>query len=383
MPNRYIGVNVLEETLRRLESLYNKGHRVIYSFSGGKDSTVCLELGIIAARNTGNLPVDVVLRDEEIMFPGTYALCERTANRPEVDFRWIVANNMMVNAFSRTQPYWWTFDPECESKWVRRYPSIAEHIIDQELKHIVNDARFPPRNDLPNVVVTGVRAGESMNRRLSIYSSKGWLTKVNGNKKRRVIQARPIYDWSDGDVWKAIRDFSWDYNSAYGLLYRLGGKRSKLRIAPPCMNSAAVEILPSAAKAWPNWFDRVSDRIPGIRTAMKFGKRAVWPQRRLGETWEDCFKRTCVKDAPDWIRSRNTSYLQRKMVIHSKHSNAPFPEVRRCTRCVRNASWRLMCRNLFMGDPFGSTDAVLSWVRPEVFREDRKHGARHSTTTTA
>lgn len=57
--------SVLEEGINRLKSLYEDEHEVVVSFSAGKDSTVCLELAIIAARETGNLPVKVVMRDEE------------------------------------------------------------------------------------------------------------------------------------------------------------------------------------------------------------------------------------------------------------------------------------------------------------------------------
>jgi len=46
--------------------VYEAGHHVVVSFSAGKDSGVCLEVCLLAAKETGNLPLDVVMRDEEI-----------------------------------------------------------------------------------------------------------------------------------------------------------------------------------------------------------------------------------------------------------------------------------------------------------------------------
>src|SRR5690348_104758 len=99
MPQRTLSQNVLEATLERLCDLYEQGHRVVFSFSGGKDSGVCVELGIQAARRTGRLPIEVIMRDEEILFPGTFEYAERLANRPEVQFHWVVAHQPIINVF--------------------------------------------------------------------------------------------------------------------------------------------------------------------------------------------------------------------------------------------------------------------------------------------
>ena len=65
MGRNYIGIDVFNAALERMVNIYGEGHRVIVSFSAGKDSGICLELAILAARETGRLPVEVVMRAEE------------------------------------------------------------------------------------------------------------------------------------------------------------------------------------------------------------------------------------------------------------------------------------------------------------------------------
>ena len=133
---KYLNLNVFTAAVQRLESLYNAGHKVVVSFSGGKDSTVCLELCIIAATRAKKLPVDVVMRDEEIMFPGTFEYCERVAKRPEVRFHWLVAHQPIINIFNRESPYFWVMDPSLpKEQWVRQPPSYAESIPENILVH--------------------------------------------------------------------------------------------------------------------------------------------------------------------------------------------------------------------------------------------------------
>lgn len=59
------GTTVFDESISRIEALYRAGHRVVVSFSGGKDSGIILELARIAAERAGKPPVEVVMRDEE------------------------------------------------------------------------------------------------------------------------------------------------------------------------------------------------------------------------------------------------------------------------------------------------------------------------------
>lgn len=377
MPQRLLESNVFEAALSRMTEVYEAGHRVLVSMSGGKDSTVAFHICLLAAEATGRLPVEAVMRDEEIMFPGTFAYMERVAATRDVDLNWMIANQPVINVFNRRAPYFWTFDPELDpEEWVRQPPDFAERIPEKVIQGMVNRERFPPDDGKELIAVLGLRASESPARRMGIFSSKGYLTTSPNSWGTRY--ARPIYDWKDGDIWKAIGENEWDYNNAYDVLYRLGVSRNLLRIAPPTLTAASIPNLTIASSAWPKWFDRVIDRLPGVRSAAMYGRRSVTPIRRSGETWEECFWRTCVEEAPGWIATRARIAIRSRTGLHRGHSETPLPQVQTCPRCVPMGSWRAMANAIYMGDPFclkfnaSRTDkAKLSfpYIEPEFFRE--------------
>lgn len=377
----WLGKSTMQAALERIDSIYSKGHRVVVSFSGGKDSTVCMELCVMVAKKRGMLPVEIVVQDEEVSYPGTYEFIEQTANRKDISCKWLVMRQPMLNIFNREVPYFWVMDDRLKpEEWVRTPPYFAEFTPDRAIETMVNSKRYPveyeppPMSDWdPNetrqmlVNVIGLRAQESSKRAMGIASAGGYIT--GGGKVGVAGALRPIYDWTDGDVWKFIKERKVPYNTAYDILLKMGVPGKKLRIGPPLLNAASVQALQIAARAWPHWFDRVCQRCPGARLAANFGGRVIKPYRKVGETWRDTFVRECIKDAPQWIADRATKVMERKLEAHSKHSSAPFPETEDCMSCGMMASWRTMAEDMWGGDPYSlHAGGLLPFVDPEFFR---------------
>lgn len=369
MPRKRLGENVLDQAVERMRILYEQGHRCVVSFSGGKDSTAVLEVCIMAASQVGCLPVDVVCRDEEIMYPGTYEFIERVANRPEVNMRWIVANQPIINIYgAREEPFWWVFDPLLpKEKWLREPPPFAEVIKEINIEYMTIPDRFPPEDGKELYAVIGLRTDESRNRLYGLFTSKGYTTKPN---RWGVRNARPIYDWTYSDVWKLIKEFDLDYNKAYDTMFRMGMKPSQMRIGPPTMNAHGIDSLRKASYAWPRWFDQLAERCPGVRQGVQYGKRALTPQRKYGETWEQCFHRTCIDPpTPEWIRDRAQRVKDMYLKRHTNHASTPLPEVTPCFSCTGNiASWKKMAEAMYNGDCFSMKATSLPQVEPEFFR---------------
>jgi len=367
MPRTNTGRNVLDEAIQRMVVLYEEGHRIVVSFSTGKDSTALLEICIMAASMTGRLPVDVVMRDEELMFPGTYEFAERVAERPEVNMKWLVANNPVVNAYDRANPYFWVMDPLLsEDEWMRKPPDWATHITHQSIDEMTHPDRFPPEEGKKLYAAIGLRTDESRHRLYGLFTSGGYITRPN---RYKVANVRPIYDWTHKDVWKFIKEFNLDYNRAYDVMMRNRIPLPIMRIGPPTSNPYGIEALRMASSAWPKWFDRACERLSGIRTGVKFGMHALTPTRKYGETWEQCFHRTCIDEAPEWIRERALKTKEIYMRRHAKHSTTEFPEVHPCMSCTGNiASWKKMSMSLYNGDPWSTKASFLPMIEPEFFR---------------
>lgn len=361
------GKDVFAAGVARLQELYEQGDTVVVTMSGGKDSTVCMELAAIAAKRAGRLPVNVIMRDEEIMFPGTFEYCERVANRKDIDFHWITANQPVLNVFNRTMPYVWVFDPMLEpDKWVRKPPSICYMIPEKHIDALVIKDRFPVPDGKRLMKVVGLRCQESPSRKIGLISSGGHITKPN---KHGAHAVRPIYDWTDGHIWKAVKENGWDYNSAYNTMYRMGVSRSAMRIGPPLQTAAQIQTLQMASRAWPQWFDRVSERAPGVRSAAQFGRRSVEPIRRAGETWEECFWRECIDEAPEpWIAERSRAVMEKLVRAHLRTSTEPFPQIKPKRGC-KNGSWRLLAKIMYNGNPFAvKAEGLIPPLEPDFFR---------------
>jgi len=362
-----LGMTVFDAAVLRLQEQYEEGHRVVVSCSGGKDSAVCVEVAIVAATRAGRLPVEVVTREEEIIPPGTREYLMRLRERPEVDLHWLVAHQPSINAFDREQPYWWVMDPQIDPDlWVVQPPDYAEHIAEYNIEAMTIPGRFPPAPGRTLMACVGLRVQESRGRLFGLYSSGGVLTKPNPWGVRNI---RPVYDWTDADVWKAIYENGWDYNDAYDVLHRHNIPRSQLRISPPTMSAGSGDVLKVIAGCWPEWWNRVVRRLPSVRTFALYGKRAVTPQRARGETWEHCFRRTCIEGAPAWIAERAELQMGRTLSSHRAHSSTPLPDVGMCQVCGSGlGSWRELAKALYLGDPFSVKCRSLPYVQPSTFR---------------
>lgn len=300
-----VGQNVYELALDRIRKCYELFDHVAVSFSGGKDSTVVMELTVQVARELGRLPVRVVFWDEECIAQQTADFVARTGDRTDVALEWLVLPTAYHNSCSIEEPTWYPWGPEYEDLWVRPMPDHPTVIKDlpgwkwypkeERGFHInSNGFVFDPEKHGQAVLMMGIRSAESLMRTRALLGrfNESWLHEHDINVKGTLLKAYPIYDWRTDDVWKAIGDFGWDYNAAYDAMAMVGIAPHNQRISSPFHVEALVGLTTWAA-AYPETYDRMINRVPGAATAARYAKGELFGRGRTtvpkpdGLTWRE------------------------------------------------------------------------------------------------
>lgn len=243
--------DVLTLARRRIALLYDRFDLVTLLFSGGKDSTVCLNLLLEEAGRRDRLPLEVSFFDEEAIHPETVEYVERVRERPDVRLAWYCLPVKHRNACSRRQLYWHPWNPAERELWCRPLPegALLEHpgfrfgMTHAELGPFLHG---PERGSVASVM--GIRADESL-RRYRIVARRmreNWLMPA---RKGYACLAYPIYDWTTFDVWTAPRLMGWDWNRTYDCVEWVD--RATLRpndynpnaVAPPELDLLLLSIL--------------------------------------------------------------------------------------------------------------------------------------------
>lgn len=276
---RYIatGYNVFDAALDRIRWLYDEfgAERISIGSSGGKDSTAVVELALIVARERNALPLKVVWLDQECEFEATVRYQRWMADRPEVDFRWYQVPFKLFNATNLVNP--WANVWGVGEEWVRdKEPdAVTEHSFRRKDGSLVD--RFGELLDViglaeGGIKLTGIRGEESPARRLSTTygTSYKWLTWSVGMAPD-CYRFQPIYDWKYSDVWKAIHDNGWNYNTHYDALFRHGVSSRNMRVSN-YHHEGALESLSFLQEIEPQTWEAATKRLQGIGAYGQLGK---------------------------------------------------------------------------------------------------------------
>lgn len=276
----YLRQNVLEAAEARMRRVFDITENVAVSFSGGKDSTVILELAIREATRRNRLPLDVVFVDQEHEWEDTIAYARRVAQRPEVRFHWFQVPLDMENsanpqggviklwgehATREREPGAITTPPfEC-TRFHKIFPLIMEWLHPGER----------------SIQLVGIRGEESPARLLALvracHEEITWGKRVSSKPLRLTLW--PIYDWAVSDVWLFIHSNKIDYCDVYNKMYAAGYRITDMRVSN-LHHETAVRHLEKVQELCHTTWERLSPQVAGAHT-IRHMTRDVWRPREL------------------------------------------------------------------------------------------------------
>lgn len=365
--------NVLDGAKQRLIDCFKRFDKVVVSFSGGKDSTIVLNLALEVANELNRLPLEVVLIDEEALTFHTHEYAERVANRKGLEFKWYCTPVKHRNACSNNEPWWYPWEPSKHHLWCRELPKKA----------ITNHPRFKPGQTLPEfcdelyqdfkgnvVILTGVRAQESLRRRTAVLrkSADNYISHRHGNTHI----AHPIYDWSSKDVWLAIHKFNWDYNTLYDEIDKMPNFHNhftKQRISNPFGEEPlrGIDVYQLTDKAL---WDKMQDRVRGARTALRYANAGLYTGRSLPpnfKCWKDYFE-VIMTGYEEPYKTVVQKSINASITRHYKETTDFVPDKEPHPKS--GCSWKFLCDCAIRGDFKNRKGASMkykrSYVKPDL-----------------
>ena len=275
-------MTVVEAARIRIKNVFSNGVPVYMSLSGGKDSICMADLVYQMIRRGEVDPKQLTLLfiDEEAIYDCCIeAMMEwrkkfLMAGCPE--FRWYCLPLKQVSCFNQltNSESWITWEPGKEDVWVRKPPPFAIMSspyltgIGQE-----NYQTFLPRITKDGIMLTGVRAAESVQRLQYMAMLNLGRKGITGSNT-----IYPIYDWRDKDVWLYIRDHHLDIPEAYLWIYQAGENRHSLRISN-FFAADSLRGLKHVAETDPDLWARIEKREPNAYLVMLYWD-TEWYKRR-------------------------------------------------------------------------------------------------------
>ena len=309
----YSKQNVYEKALERIEFLFNEYDEVVVNYSGGKDSIVIFELAYKIAKKLDRLPLSVLFIDQEAEWTYTIEMVEHVMRNPDVKPYWFQMPLKIENATSFKEKYLYCWGEGEE--WLREKAdiSIKENTYDFEWwlengRSIFGEIIKKEFKGIKQCCLTGVRAEESPNRYIGLTSAPTykWITwgTKNGFKDNH-FSFHPLYDWSYGDVWKAIHENGWKYNKIYDLQYQYGVALNRMRVSN-LHHETAVNALFYLQEVDGDLYNKLTKRLDGVDMAGKLGKDDYYVKKLpfMFATWQEYRDYLLDKlvDDEDWRR---------------------------------------------------------------------------------
>lgn len=277
---KYHDENVYHKSLERVRYCYDNFSEVMVACSGGKDSSVILDLAIQVAKEKNKLPVKVLFLDQEVEWGATVEYMKKLHENPDIRLYWFQIPFDLWNTLSLESKFLSCWDESCRDLWVHEKMPYSIHTNDfyvkgkkvtrfHDLLNILYTKAKEPDSDLV-CVLSGLRAEESLSRRMKTLGTNkrgnhndiSWLTTRKGSDK---VMAYPIYDYTFDDIWIYIENRNVLYNEIYDKFYRHNIPIGKFRVSALIHETAYHSVL-ILQELEPEVYNRFFNRIHDVST---------------------------------------------------------------------------------------------------------------------
>lgn len=296
----YSDVNVYDQALKRIDYCYNMFDHVFVSFSGGKDSLTMLLLVKEYFKQKGiNDKINVCFYDEELIPSAVVDFVNEVRNDPQVNMYYFCTPIHSEQFLCGEKKKYIQWDPK--RKHIRPMPEYA--ITMEETLHqaeIITEYFADLKGSICEMV--GLRTDESITRLRGVFKSTGIYPFLNGSKDGKRYVSKPIYDWSEKDVFKLFYDMDAKYCMVYDIQKRAG---LALRVSTPLHAEAAKTYLLKLKEMDTKFFQQIIDVFPETEYHVLYYKQMSKSKKRpwvnYDATWIGVMKFARDHVGPDLI----------------------------------------------------------------------------------
>jgi predicted phosphoadenosine phosphosulfate sulfurtransferase len=286
---KYTNKNVLQAFNERMALIFPEFEHIYISLSGGKDSSVTIQLANEVAKKL-NRTYDVMFIDYEAQYQYTIDHIYELKKLSNIGkFYHIALPFKAANSCSVFNRFWYPWNEAFKKDWTRPLPedAITQHNHpfgnlynpDLMLRGVFNMFAewyklYHNTNKVANI--QGIRTDESMNRfravafGVNMYNGIKWST----DNSNGVFSFYPLYDWRTEDVWAAVSKFNLSFNLAYEQLFKMGISIHDQRIAQP-YGFRQMNGLAQWAAVEPSSWEKVVNRVSGANFANIYAKTTL------------------------------------------------------------------------------------------------------------